>query len=108
VPDLERRTYWHCQSAETWQATVGKHTVSWGRMPPGAAVQFDWQCSCPSFRFRKGTDERGYCKHVRAVIEEQQRCGWMQFSDGGEPVKGDEGYACPECGNPAFAMEWGV
>jgi hypothetical protein len=28
--------------------------------------------------------------------------------DGGEPVKTDEGYVCPNCGQPAHPMRYAV
>jgi len=112
MADLERRAFWHCLSAEDWATIVrspsgSSYRVAFERMPAGHPVQFDYTCECRSFQFKKGTDSRGYCKHIRRV--RGQHCGWMQFTHGGEPVMDEEGNrACPECGGPVSAMDWGV
>lgn len=30
-------------------------------------VTLAWRCSCPSFTYQTGVDERGHCKHIRAA-----------------------------------------
>lgn len=33
-----------------------------------------WDCTCPSRQFQTGTDENGFCKHIRRVKRE----GWFK------------------------------
>lgn len=106
MPDLTLQTFYHCQSAETFSTTVegksGKHTVSYG--PSNGRYQYDWHCTCHSFKFGKGK----HCKHIEAVKESGKRCGWMQFTDGGEVVRKNGQTFCPNCGLPAHAQQHGV
>lgn len=105
MPDLNVEFYYHCESAERFTTEVagskGKtYTVRFGRGHKRASeVQFDWSCDCEAYKYKPG-----YCKHIKLVIDEKRRCGWMQFEHGGEP-KDDK---CPECGGPVYSMGWAV
>lgn len=96
MPDLARVAFWHCLTAEEWSVDVkgktGTYTVTWDRHGHGNhSVQYDYSCTCMGYRFHKT------CSHIKKVKEENLRCGWMQFSDGGEPIviKGQK--RCPHC-----------
>lgn len=26
-----------------------------------------WSCNCPSYKYKKGTDDKGHCKHIEFV-----------------------------------------
>lgn len=113
MPDLTRETYWHCATAEFWETTIRgsreNYVVAWDRAPQGSSVQFDWRCSCPSFVYQRGVDNRGHCKHIRKVVQNGYRCGWSQFMHGDEPRRGPDGeYLCPKCGAEAHAQDWAV
>lgn len=84
MPDLTTHSYWACETASAWQATIGGHLVAWGLTPGGQCV-YGWSCDCKGFKFRRR------CRHVDAAAE--QRCGWRQFVHGGEPA----GDRCPRC-----------
>jgi hypothetical protein len=70
-------------------------------------VQCDWSCTCASYRFQRGVDPRGYCKHITKVMG--GRCGWSELHDGGEVVQAESSTPrCPRCSGEVEAMEWGV
>lgn len=110
MPDLTIQAFWHCQSAEDFQATVESrsggqpHVVRLDRHShKGSKAQCDWSCDC------KGYKVRGRCSHIAQVQKEGRRCGWLQFIDGGEVSHDAEGRpVCPRCGLPATARGWAV
>jgi hypothetical protein len=63
------------------------------------SVQHDWSCTC------MGYQTRGKCKHIGKVQSQKLRCGWMQFTDGGERTT--EG-KCPNCNVETDSMGWAV
>ena len=112
MPDLTIEYHWHCHSAEQFgpvevegsKGTV--HFVQFTKLGPRQmelqSCQYGWICTCKSFLFRGGK-----CKHIKQV--EDLHCGWMQFTDGGEPEVDEDGErCCPNCGKPVVSMGWGV
>ncbi len=108
--DLTTIYYWHCITYETWERTVegskgATYKVRWNNYSHKnrGSVQYDFSCSCPSYKFGKG-----YCKHIKQAQEKW--CGWSQFSDGGDVVKKEKmkDYKCPKCGSEVKSMGWGV
>ena len=112
MPDLTVEYYYHCETAENWSTTFKgssgtDYTVRYGATPLGR-YQYDYSCSCSSFKYKRGVDSNGYCKHIRAA--EKDHCKWMAFHDGGDavvdPTTGDP--KCPKCGSDCRSMGWGV
>lgn len=104
MADFEILSFWHCKTADEFQVPVGKYLVKYGKTShQNKDVQFDWSCTCGSYVYQKGTDQNGYCKHIRAA--KTDHCGWMQFIDGGDATP--EG-KCPRCGGPVISMRWAV
>lgn len=108
MPDFTHEVYFHCQSAEDYRSEVvgstGKTYKVWIGFAnwPGAA-QYEWQCECKSFKFRKR------CKHIDRAKNSSDYCWWQQFIHGGEIVRDDNGVArCPECNNIAIALRYAV
>jgi hypothetical protein len=106
MPDLIIRSFWHCQSFDTFEAKVpsstgGVYIVTFGPVPFGP-TQRDWQCECKGFKFRKS------CRHVKEA--RKLRCGWSQFQDGGDVVRTKKGGdpQCPDCRGEVGAFDWGV
>lgn len=104
------RNYYHCASAEDWNTKVkgstGKtYTVRYGSKGHKNIhdVEHDYSCTCEAYRYQSG-----YCKHIKQVIKEKRRCGWMQFVDGGVPglIQGE--LICPECGDSVVMRGWAV
>jgi hypothetical protein len=106
MADLSIESFWHCETAESWEMTVqgktGTYVVRFDRHSHrNHSVQFDYSCTCPAYRFK------GTCKHIEAV--KATRCGWMQYMDGGEIAHNAAGEpVCPKCGGPVSAMRWAV
>lgn len=51
------------------ESTEGKtYDVEFSHAHSHGHNQRDWTCTCPNFRYG-GSDERGYCKHIRKVRE---------------------------------------
>jgi hypothetical protein len=108
MPDLSIESFWHCTSAENWQTQVqgktGTYTVTFDRHSHlNQAVQLDYSCTCPAYKFGKGKP----CKHIEAA--KKSHCGWMEFADGGEVKHDANGKpVCPNCGQPVAAMRHAV
>ena len=107
MPDLTTSFFWHCETAENWSTVVvgskgDKYSVKWssGSHKNWISVQRDWSCDCMAYATKPG-----YCKHIKQVIAAKKRCGWMQFTDGGEP---DIAGRCPNCGDRIHSMGWAV
>jgi hypothetical protein len=103
---------WVCRSFVSFERTVrsksGSYLVRFGEHNhANPNVKCDWSCTCPSFRFQRGTDKRGYCKHIVRVLPE--RCTWSQHHDP-ETVGQEESGAlhCPRCKGMVISMGWGV
>jgi hypothetical protein len=112
MPDLSIEYYWHCLTAESFSTEVtgskgDKYIVSYDDYGHRnkSEVTFDWSCTCMGYKTKKKV---GYCKHIDQVIKDNLRCGWMQFTDGGEPVEKDGEKVCPKCGGPITSQAWGV
>lgn len=110
MPDFTTEYYYHCLSQENFETEVkgskGKtYTVKHGREHKNRGeCEVDWSCDCPAYKFKPG-----YCKHIKAVQESGDFCGWMQFFDGGEVEHDTEGTPiCPECGGPVTSLGWSV
>lgn len=100
MPDLSYEFYFQCESVENFSVQVQgskNYTVSFGLTQQG----YDYTCSCESFKFRKK-----YCKHIEQVKD--QRCGWMQFVHGDQPVEKNSEHFCPKCGNKAVTRRVAV
>lgn len=100
MPDLSTEYYYQCKSSEHFSTEVTgskgqAYTVSYGYTPFGP-YQYDWDCTCQGFKFRKS------CKHVE--LAKKLWCGWYQFTDGGEPVNDK----CPNCGGEITSRGHGV
>lgn len=105
MPDLTTQVYFHCESAEHFQTEVQStnktYSVSYGYTPKGQ-IEHDYSCTCEAYKFGKGK----YCKHIEQV--KMKHCCWMQFNEGGEPVRKDDQYFCPKCGQKALPRNWAV
>jgi hypothetical protein len=109
MPDLTNQAYWQCRTAEAFEIKVFgdsgvEYMVRYGRAHKHETdVEFEWSCTCPAYYHRPG-----HCKHIKRVIADKRRCGWMQFLDGGEPVEKDGQKVCPRCNQPLDSRVWGV
>jgi hypothetical protein len=106
MPDLTVETAYTCLTNEHWVRKVAgsdgsTHTVRFCRQPHGP-VQYDYECSCLGFKYRRT------CRHIRQV--DSERCGWNaglevtlepDHAANGEPI-------CPNCGGPVRAVRVGV
>lgn len=108
MPDFTEEVYFHCQSVEDYSTEVegssGKKYRVWVGYAnwPGSA-QYEFQCECKSFKFRKR------CKHVEAAKASPDYCGWHQMIEGGDIVRDENNVACcPKCGNLAIALRYAV
>lgn len=108
MPDLSIHTTWTCFTNHFWEMEITsltdpnkKYWVRWMRLYHGP-VQFDWTCTCPSFKIGGK-----YCKHIRKV--QDHRCAWNSELEphvqaeymGNEP-------RCPSCGGPVEATKVAV
>jgi hypothetical protein len=94
MPDFTYEIFFHCASAENFEIEIEgskgkkyKVRYGWNNWKPH---QYDYTCTCESFKFGKGK----HCKHIG--------CKWVQFTEGGEPIKKDDQFKCPKCGNDAI------
>lgn len=108
--DLSIESFWACNSNENFSTEVRssdgrkEYKVKFGRVF-NARVQYDWSCSCDSFKFGRGK----YCKHIQQVQASGKYCGWNQQIDGGTPVEDKPGeLKCPKCKDSVFAFRAGV
>lgn len=107
MPDLDVVTTWTCFTNRFWEMAVPSLTdpskqyqVRWERQYHGD-VQYDWTCTCQSFKFNRT------CKHIDKV--KTHRCGWNETLEpavkaeyvGSEP-------RCPQCGGPVEVVKVGV
>lgn len=111
MPDFTNESYYHCCTAEFWQTEVegsngNKYIVRWDNTSHKnrAWLHYDYSCSCKAYLYHLGS-----CKHIQKVIEDKTRCGWVQFTDGGEVVRseGDAQVRCPKCRDIAISQRWG-
>lgn len=96
MPDFNIEAFYHCITAERFRTEVmgsKKYVVEFG--PSHGQYEYDYSCTCHSFKFGKGKP----CKHIEKVKASGKRCGWMQFIDGGTPVEKDGHKVCPKCGD---------
>lgn len=108
MPDFAIEIRFHCQSVESYETEVKGSTdktyrvwIGWANWP--GAAQYEWQCECQSFKFRRK------CKHIDAAKASSDYCGWQEQIRGGEIVRDDTGVArCPECNDLAIAMRHAV
>ena len=108
MPDLSIEYFYHCESAESYSTQVEgskgkKYTVSYGHAVRGP-YQYDYTCTCDSFKFSKGKP----CKHIEQVQQSGTRCNWQQFLDGGQPSEKDGQKCCPRCGSAVHVQGHGV
>ena len=104
------QAFWQCPTAREFQTTVTSkssgepHVVRWDRHSHhNPSVQYDWSCDCKGYQVRKT------CSHIKRVVAENRRCGWMQFIEGGDAAVGtDRVPRCPQCGLKAEAENWAV
>ena len=113
MADLNKVSAWVCKSFREFQREVrgktGYYIVRFAEDGhQNTNVQCDWSCTCSSYRFQRGTDHKGHCKHIAQV--RGQRCDWSQHHNGDEPVAHDDAGrpVCPRCSGEVEAMEWGV
>jgi len=104
MPEFITEYFWSCESNRTWQIECGSYIVRYDSLHKFKEYQYDYSCTCPAYKYQKG-----YCKHILAVKE--KRCGWDQFTSGGDPclvVFGDNKWCCPKCCGPIFSIGHGV
>jgi hypothetical protein len=103
MPDMIVQTARWCAQNEAFTMTVhgssgdASYLVTYGTHIPGP-YGANWNCTCPSFRFRKN------CKHVR--LAETRRCSYGWEAAAGAPS--NMGESCPECGGPTKVMTYAV
>jgi hypothetical protein len=114
MPDLTIQTAWACATNVYWEGRVlgsdglTRYDVTWrvNERPDRESV-YGWHCSCPAFQYGRGR----YCKHVRAVVESGDRCGWNEALDtGATPEHGSPNNRpiCPECGGEVASFRVAV
>lgn len=113
MPANYSKYVWVCETARRFETEVKSsssdktYTVRFG--PNDGKYQYDWSCTCPAYEYGNGLDENGHCKHIRAVRESDEYCGWNEMFDAGEPIEDENGErVCPECGSPVRSEEWKV
>ena len=115
MTDLTVEYYWHCTTSENWATAIlgsrgDTYTVKFNSSDhKNPDVQRDYSCDCLGYKY--GGDEFGnwkYCKHIKQVLASGKHCKWMQFVDGGDAVVKNGEQHCPECGERANSMAWGV
>ena len=108
MPDFTEVVHYHCASVESFQTEVkgskGQvyHVGITYQDHPDAA-QYDWDCTCKGFSFRRS------CKHVTEAKLSKAYCGWHQMVDGGDPVEmlhGDP--LCPRCSGKTIPLRYAV
>lgn len=104
MPELLPVPMQQCERLEETAAQVGKYTVS--RAPINMGDPEDWECTCPSFKYQRGLDDNGYCKHIRKYMEE--RCTWHQMFGVAQTEEQQKAEVCPECGGPTVWRSVGV
>lgn len=119
MPDLTTEHYWHCESADAFHKVVQSsssnktYTVRRDRHSHKYQdeVKVAWSCTCPAYEYRCGNNPKQdrYCKHINAVRDSEDYCGWMQIEDGGTPDYDEhEMVHCPECGRQAISQGYSV
>jgi hypothetical protein len=116
MPDLDIVPSWTCNTNIHWSHEVESHrggtkyTVRFEHRPWPHTVQYDYTCTCPSFRFGNSNtwSKEKACKHIEQVME--HRCGWNGELEPTAEVDRDEDDqpCCPECAGPVTAMGVGV
>lgn len=104
---------WVCETTRQFKTEVESsssdktYTVRFG--PSNGEYQFDWSCTCKSFEFGSGVDDKGHCKHIQKIRDSDEYCGWNGMFDAGEPEKDENGNRkCPECGRDVRSEKWKV
>lgn len=102
MPDLMAITFAQCKSISDPSANVGGYQQYNLHGTDAYPI-----CTCPAYKYAKRTELFNgkpvppRCKHI--LQAEKEICGWMQFIDGGDPVRKGSDIYCPICGNEA---EW--
>lgn len=105
MPDFDIHVYYHCNSAEHFSTEIHgskTYTVTYG--PSRGMYEYDYSCTCDSFKFGKGKP----CKHIKQVKASGKHCAWMQFTEGGKPVDKDGMKFCPKCGSEVSVARYAV
>ena len=123
--DLTVHAAYACVSNRSWSKEIpasggGTYTLKWERLYGYDAeimgCDYGYTCTCEGFK------HRSTCKHVKAAYAEdlkadkgpEDRCTWDAQFETGEavevPVTDDNplGKACPMCGRPVFAYQYGA
>jgi hypothetical protein len=99
--------FYHCLSAESFRIEVQgskKYIVTYDSNNR-SAYQYDYSCTCESFKFgKRGT----HCKHIDKVKDSGDHCKWDQFVDGLEPEEINGVKTCPRCGNSVVLERYAV
>ncbi len=115
MPDLTTEPTWTCKTNLFWTTKVqgigGKYDVTWQNPQIPELRKFTvrgWHCSCKAFQYGMGR----YCKHVKAVIEVNERCGWNEELEPTlMPARAADAEGrpeCPKCGGEVESIEVGV
>ena len=102
MPDLMPVPMQQCKRLDELSVEVGAYVVS--RMPHDDPE--DWHCTCKSFRYERGLDEMGRCKHIRQHLEE--RCTWHEMYGAAQDDNQKQHMSCPECGGGTMWISVGV
>lgn len=113
MPDLTNVTYYGCIHNHFYSVEIngsnGTYNVQYTRQfDPNRKYEYDWQCTCASFKHKRGTDKDGYCKHIREVKASGEKCDWHEAIDGGSAVEVDGEVVCPKCGRETIVETWTV
>ncbi len=107
MSDLSLETAYTCLTNYGWQTIVTgsgdkTYAVRWQHMPPNHECQYDWTCTCDSYKFGRGK----YCKHIATVKASGMRCGWNGELE--PTLKPKEDGTCPCCGGETRTERVGV
>lgn len=111
MPDLTRCFAWTCCTNIWWQTRVNGskgevYDVRFEHMPPSHDVQYDYTCTCKAYQYGGGK----YCKHILAVRDGGQRCGWnCQLEPTAQALTLEDGHkVCPKCRGPIESIQVAV
>ena len=95
-----------CSSNLSWRKEVKgskgeTYEVHFG--PSHGPYQYDWECSCPAFKYGRGK----HCKHIEQAKKE--KCDWnKEGCYTGSDLKANPDGTCPKCGGETEVIKVAV